>query len=97
MFAENLANGVNFTTYLEDIMEQKTEIHPDLLAMIRRGNIPNMMADLADVQPMDGNLLRDLLASASDEQELIKAGFEPVSEFGLLWTKKGEPVEVPME
>ena len=44
--------------------------------------------DILSVQPMPGNIMKDLFETATDKVELEKNGYKPVSRLGLLWIKE---------
>lgn len=44
--------------------------------------------EIIDVQPMPPDLFKNMLASATPREQLIKEGFKPVSRMGLLWIKE---------
>jgi hypothetical protein len=84
----DLKQEMNMKNFNEIYASPSFSKEAELVANLRRVDIPKMMAELASIQPMGGNLFADLLANASDENELREAGFEPVSHVGLMWHKK---------
>jgi hypothetical protein len=54
--------------------------------------LPKMIAEeLISVQPMDSVNMKAIWENAMFEEELIKEGYEPVSQHKLIWIKKNEP------
>lgn len=49
---------------------------------------PKKLAEeLANVQPMPNNAIKDLYEISKSEKELRAEGYKPVSVLGLMWTK----------
>lgn len=46
--------------------------------------------EICSVQPMDANLMSNLIKAGSSEKELIEKGYEPVSHHRLMWKLKYE-------
>lgn len=46
--------------------------------------------EICSVQPMDGNLIKNLYDSSMTTEKLIEDGYKPVSKIGLLWIKDNE-------
>lgn len=60
---------------------------PVMISLVRR-SIPEQLADeICGVQPMDSQVVRNLLDGSESEAQLRADGFKPVSRLGLLWTK----------
>ena len=62
-----------------------------LLTDSLRKSIPDEVAkQLVSVQPMDYLLLKNLLEAGSTEEELVADGYEPISEFKLMYIKRDD-------
>lgn len=44
--------------------------------------------EIVNVQPMDPNLFKNLIAASTPREKLIEEGYKPVSRMGLLWIKE---------
>ena len=54
-----------------------------------RETTPNLIAeDLCSVQPMDTNIIKNLLTASKTKEDLILEGYKPVSNLGLMWIKE---------
>lgn len=43
--------------------------------------------EVVSVQPMPGNLIKELYEQSMTKEELKKEGYKPVSRLGLMWVK----------
>jgi hypothetical protein len=69
-------------------MMSEVKIDPKILATLRK-SVPLALAEsLVHVQQMDSTVVRDLYNAGMTTEQLKAAGYEPVSELGLMWTKK---------
>jgi hypothetical protein len=60
---------------------------PVMLSLVRR-SLPDQLADeICSVQPMDSQVVRNLLEGSESEAQLRADGFKPISRLGLLWVK----------
>ena len=64
----------------------------DLIKMIRENITPAFIDEMLSVQPISPNIFKNLLDSASrmSEDEMLDAGYKPVSSHKLLWIKDNE-------
>jgi hypothetical protein len=69
-------------------VSELSKTNPELLELVRSANANQIANSILSVQPMGENIMKDLLDNANSEQELIDAGYEPVSKHGLLWVPK---------
>ncbi|QFR56797.1 hypothetical protein CPT_Mendera_271 [Stenotrophomonas phage Mendera] len=59
-----------------------------LLAKVRKMSIADeIAAEIVTVQPIDPEPFLKMLKLADREEDLISAGFRPVSNFKLMWVK----------
>ena len=46
--------------------------------------------EIVSVQPMSGDLVKELYEQSMTKEELKKEGYKPVSRLGLMWVKDNE-------
>lgn len=46
--------------------------------------------EIVSVQPMSGDLIKELYEQSMTKEELKKEGYKPVSRLGLMWVKDDE-------
>ena len=64
-------------------MDKKKVLIPRMV-----GLDPNVLAaEICSVQPMPNNAISELYKAAKSRDELIKEGYKPVSNLGLMWIK----------
>ena len=56
-------------------------------------SVKKMVEDILSVQPMPKDCMKTLFEQSSDQEDLIKDGYKPVSRIGLLWIKEDEKDE----
>jgi DNA-directed RNA polymerase subunit F len=44
--------------------------------------------EIVSVQPMSGDLIKELYEQSMTKEELKKEGYKPVSRLGLMWVKE---------
>jgi hypothetical protein len=60
----------------------------ELLKKIR-STMPDQIAkEILSVQPMPSNVISELYNISKSKEELEEEGYKPVSNLGLMWTKK---------
>ena len=62
-------------------------VDKELLAFVRQRSAA-IAAEIVNVQPMEGIDFQAIIDNCLSETELTALGFEPVSQFGLMWVKK---------
>lgn len=83
------------TMIATDLVSMPTnQAEQKLVDMIRRIDVPNMMAmELVDTQPILPSVFSDLIARSSSKEQLVNEGYKPVSQTGLLWWFKDNEEE----